>query len=192
MTEEGIDSKWFLYEVHPMLYSGPSSEILVLYTKKKNIQLKNTQTMISTSSNFNILLILLVVATLFIIHDTNISDGVFASSLPPTLPSNVDESKTREETCDKSRTILTENHGLISSGPEFSNYTQNTHCEWLIRPSLPSQFKENSPRSNNQSNTFSSYDNSSNKYLGNFFYNYIYHHLNPCLKYHGKLIFSYI
>ena len=40
------------------------------------------------------------------------------------------------ESCSKSRKRLTENFGMIS----LTNYTKNTHCEWLIKPPLPSKF----------------------------------------------------
>ena len=44
------------------------------------------------------------------------------------------------ESCSKSRKLLTENFGVISDGPPLTNYTENTHCEWLIKPPLPSKF----------------------------------------------------
>ena len=37
------------------------------------------------------------------------------------------------KSCDKSRQVLTENHGFIQDGITTVNYTQNTHCEWLIK-----------------------------------------------------------
>ena len=37
------------------------------------------------------------------------------------------------KSCDKSRTILNETQGFIMDGMAMTmNYTQNTHCEWLI------------------------------------------------------------
>ncbi|XP_018320718.1 multiple epidermal growth factor-like domains protein 8 isoform X2 [Agrilus planipennis] len=35
--------------------------------------------------------------------------------------------------CDKTRQILTSSWGVITDGPSESNYTQDTHCEWLIK-----------------------------------------------------------
>ena len=44
------------------------------------------------------------------------------------------------ESCSKSREILSADWGLISDGPPLLNYTENTHCEWLIKPNLPNKF----------------------------------------------------
>ena len=38
--------------------------------------------------------------------------------------------------CDKSRVVLTNTSGKISDGPPGFNYTQNSHCEWLIQPNV--------------------------------------------------------
>jgi len=38
--------------------------------------------------------------------------------------------------CDKSRTILSQANGIITHGPPGTNYSQNTHCEWLIKGKL--------------------------------------------------------
>lgn len=35
--------------------------------------------------------------------------------------------------CDKSRRVYTEPWGIITDGPQGSNYTQDSHCEWLIK-----------------------------------------------------------
>lgn len=35
--------------------------------------------------------------------------------------------------CDRSRKVFTEPWGIITDGPADSNYTQNSHCEWLIK-----------------------------------------------------------
>ena len=44
----------------------------------------------------------------------------------------------RSGSCDKSRNVLTQNHGFIENVASPSiNYTQNTHCEWLINGSSP-------------------------------------------------------
>ena len=85
-----------------------------------------------------------LVFLLLICHlsDTRMLNGVSASS-PPKAPLELMEGKL-EKACDKSRIVLTEEHGFISSGPEFSNYTQNSHCEWLIRPLLPPRTKNGS------------------------------------------------
>jgi hypothetical protein len=44
--------------------------------------------------------------------------------------------------CDKSRTVLTQVFGEIShtTSPNGSNYTQNSHCEWLIKAENQRQF----------------------------------------------------
>ena len=43
------------------------------------------------------------------------------------------------KSCDKSRQVLTENHGFIEDGIAL-NYTQNTHCEWLIKANNSEDF----------------------------------------------------
>lgn len=35
--------------------------------------------------------------------------------------------------CDKSRKVFYDRSGIIADGPIGSNYTQDSHCEWLIR-----------------------------------------------------------
>lgn len=35
--------------------------------------------------------------------------------------------------CDKTRSILTQARGIITHGPPGTNYSQNTHCEWLVK-----------------------------------------------------------
>lgn len=35
--------------------------------------------------------------------------------------------------CDKTRKVFTDSWGIISDGPTGSNYTQDSHCEWLIK-----------------------------------------------------------
>lgn len=40
--------------------------------------------------------------------------------------------------CDKSRKVYTEPWGIITDGPVGSNYTQDSHCEWLIKGKLNS------------------------------------------------------
>ncbi|XP_046398520.1 multiple epidermal growth factor-like domains protein 8 [Ischnura elegans] len=42
--------------------------------------------------------------------------------------------------CDRSRKILTESWGVITDGPPGSNYTQDSHCEWLIKANNSKQF----------------------------------------------------
>ena len=43
------------------------------------------------------------------------------------------EKSGKPSSCDKSRQILSENHGYIENAAASNiNYTQNTHCEWLI------------------------------------------------------------
>ncbi|KAL4708142.1 hypothetical protein ACJJTC_009921 [Scirpophaga incertulas] len=42
--------------------------------------------------------------------------------------------------CDKTRRVFTEQNGIITDGPSNFNYTQDSHCEWLIKASNKSQF----------------------------------------------------
>ncbi|XP_023314938.1 multiple epidermal growth factor-like domains protein 8 isoform X2 [Trichogramma pretiosum] len=42
--------------------------------------------------------------------------------------------------CDKTRKIFTEPWGVISDGPKGLNYTQDSHCEWLIKAKNTHQF----------------------------------------------------
>ncbi|XP_049279907.1 multiple epidermal growth factor-like domains protein 8 [Anopheles funestus] len=44
------------------------------------------------------------------------------------------------QSCDKTRRIFTQSYGEISDGPAGVNYTQDSHCEWLIRAQNDSQF----------------------------------------------------
>ena len=47
----------------------------------------------------------------------------------------------RQVPCDKTRKIFTESWGVISDGPMGSNYTQDSHCEWLIKGRILSLLK---------------------------------------------------
>ncbi|XP_028050046.1 multiple epidermal growth factor-like domains protein 8 isoform X7 [Monomorium pharaonis] len=42
--------------------------------------------------------------------------------------------------CDKTRKVFTDSWGIISDGPMGSNYTQDSHCEWLIKANHSRQF----------------------------------------------------
>lgn len=46
----------------------------------------------------------------------------------------------QHQSCDKTRRVFTEPYGEISDGPSGYNYTQDSHCEWLIRAQNDSQF----------------------------------------------------
>lgn len=46
----------------------------------------------------------------------------------------------QQQSCDKTRRVFTEPYGEISDGPSGYNYTQDSHCEWLIRAQNESQF----------------------------------------------------
>jgi hypothetical protein len=35
--------------------------------------------------------------------------------------------------CYKSRKVISSSWGIITDGPSGSNYTQDSHCEWLIK-----------------------------------------------------------
>ncbi|KAF7989739.1 hypothetical protein HCN44_008413 [Aphidius gifuensis] len=54
------------------------------------------------------------------------------NSSPQVLPKQVP--------CDKTRKVFTDTWGMISDGPMGSNYTQDSHCEWLIQANKSSQF----------------------------------------------------
>ncbi|GLH01298.1 Laminin subunit alpha [Gryllus bimaculatus] len=42
--------------------------------------------------------------------------------------------------CDKSRKVFNTSWGVITDGPSGSNYTQDSHCEWLIKANNSRQF----------------------------------------------------
>ncbi|XP_060517960.1 multiple epidermal growth factor-like domains protein 8 isoform X2 [Cylas formicarius] len=42
--------------------------------------------------------------------------------------------------CDRSRRVFTSSWGVISDGPVGSNYTQDSHCEWLIKANESDKF----------------------------------------------------
>lgn len=42
--------------------------------------------------------------------------------------------------CDKSRKVFTESWGIVTDGPTGFNYTQDSHCEWLIKANNSQQF----------------------------------------------------
>ncbi|XP_055593040.1 multiple epidermal growth factor-like domains protein 8 [Uranotaenia lowii] len=46
----------------------------------------------------------------------------------------------QQQSCDKTRRVFTEPYGEISDGPSDHNYTQNSHCEWLIKAQNEMQF----------------------------------------------------
>ena len=35
--------------------------------------------------------------------------------------------------CNRTRKVLTQSWGIISDGPPNSNYTEDSHCLWLIK-----------------------------------------------------------
>lgn len=43
------------------------------------------------------------------------------------------QASTKQVPCDKTRKIFADSWGVISDGPTGSNYTQDSHCEWLIK-----------------------------------------------------------
>ena len=135
MKEEEGRLKLGFLNSHTVFPSRPP-EIFIYYPKKMQCKQRNTRTMISMPNILNIAFLLVAIFGLILYDISSVSsDSVSASSLPPLLPRGLKESKEPEKSCDRSRMVLQESHGLISSGPEFSNYTQNTHCEWLIKPS---------------------------------------------------------
>lgn len=42
--------------------------------------------------------------------------------------------------CDKTRRVFTNSWGVITDGPIGSNYTQDSHCEWLIKANSSNKF----------------------------------------------------
>lgn len=44
------------------------------------------------------------------------------------------------DSCDKTRRVFTETWGVITDGPLESNYTQDSHCEWLIKANGSEQY----------------------------------------------------
>ena len=119
-------------------------EILIYYPKKTQCKQRNTRIMISMPNILNIAFLLMAMFGLMLYDIASVSsDTVSASSLPPLLPGGSEEITEPEKSCGRSRMVLTESHGFISSGPEFSNYTQNTHCEWLIKSSGSSNYDSN-------------------------------------------------
>ncbi|XP_017786408.1 PREDICTED: multiple epidermal growth factor-like domains protein 8 isoform X2 [Nicrophorus vespilloides] len=42
--------------------------------------------------------------------------------------------------CDKTRRVFTSSWGVITDGPIGSNYTQDSHCEWLIKANSTNKF----------------------------------------------------
>ena len=133
--EEEASLELGFYNQHTVFPSRPP-EILIYHPKKSQFKYRNTRTMISMPNILNILFLLMAITGLILYDITSVSsDAVSASSLPLLLPDGGKEFIEPEKSCDRSRMILTERHGFISSGPDSSNYTQNTHCEWLIKPS---------------------------------------------------------
>ena len=105
-------------------------EICVKSKKRKKYAKRDLITFIG-----NLLLIWCIIDTLLL-------DEIFASSSPKS-PVRLTQHK-QGKACDKSRIVLSEDRGFISTGPEFSNYTQNSHCEWLIKPLLSRHTKNGS------------------------------------------------
>ncbi|XP_039280047.1 multiple epidermal growth factor-like domains protein 8 isoform X2 [Nilaparvata lugens] len=62
---------------------------------------------------------------------------VVVTSLPPPVAGPPPGPATA---CDRSRRVHTESWGIIADGPAEANYTQNSHCEWLIKAKNASQF----------------------------------------------------
>ncbi|XP_026667029.1 multiple epidermal growth factor-like domains protein 8 isoform X3 [Ceratina calcarata] len=50
------------------------------------------------------------------------------------------QSSPKQVPCDKTRKVFTDSWGIISDGPLGSNYTQDSHCEWLIKANNTGQF----------------------------------------------------
>ena len=135
--EEGILEVEF-FNANTVYRSRPP-EILLYYPKKMQYKQRSTRTMISMPNILNAAFLLVVIIGLIVYDIGSVSsDTVSASSSRPLLLDGGYQIKEIKKSCDRSRMVLEENHGFISSGPEISNYTQNTHCEWLIKPTLSS------------------------------------------------------
>ncbi|XP_043275705.1 multiple epidermal growth factor-like domains protein 8 isoform X2 [Venturia canescens] len=50
------------------------------------------------------------------------------------------QANSKQVPCDKTRKIFTDSWGMISDGPMGYNYTQDSHCEWLIKANNSRQF----------------------------------------------------
>ncbi|XP_015608730.1 multiple epidermal growth factor-like domains protein 8 isoform X2 [Cephus cinctus] len=69
-------------------------------------------------------------ATLWVVTWSCLMRGLdFAPQVPP-----------KQVPCDKTRKVFTDSWGIISDGPMGSNYTQDSHCEWLIKANNSRQF----------------------------------------------------
>lgn len=62
---------------------------------------------------------------------------VLAERLALVSPS---QQQQQQPPCDRSRKVLTMEYGEISDGPAGINYTQDSHCEWLIKARNDSQY----------------------------------------------------
>ncbi|XP_058056317.1 multiple epidermal growth factor-like domains protein 8 [Anopheles bellator] len=77
--------------------------------------------------------------------ETRVRPLLSALVLLPLLPFVIGghtQAKTQspKSSCDKTRRVFTQSYGEISDGPSGSNYTQDSHCEWLIRAQNDSQY----------------------------------------------------
>ena len=138
MKEEEGSLEIGFFNTHTVYPSRPP-EILLYYPKKMHNKQRSTRTMISMPNILNAAFLLVVMIGLVVYDISSVSsDRVSASSSPPLLLDGGYQIKEIKKSCDRSRMVLEESHGFFSSGPEISNYTQNTHCEWLIKPTLSS------------------------------------------------------
>ena len=138
MKEEKRSLEIGFFNTHTVYPSRPP-EILLYYPKKMHNKQRSTRTMISMPNILNAAFLLVVMIGLAVYDISSVSsDRVSASSSTPLLLDGGYQIKEIKKSCDRSRMVLEESHGFFSSGPEISNYTQNTHCEWLIKPTLSS------------------------------------------------------
>ncbi|EDW76175.2 uncharacterized protein Dwil_GK15317 [Drosophila willistoni] len=83
----------------------------------------------------------LATLTFWILIVTQTQRLPLASSLPAAAPlSSSSSSSASAAPCDRSRKVFTDPYGEISDGPPSRNYTQDSHCEWLIKARNDSQF----------------------------------------------------
>ena len=162
MCQQGRGVGWIFNSISAMAYIRPP-EIHKSYRRMKGMN-KNTRSMISTPS---ILIMLLLLASMMFLMVYNMKslEGVSASSVPPKLPHILNGASKLEKACDKTRMLLSDAHGFIASGPEYSNYTQNSHCQWLIRPIPTHPMKRSKALKNDEILSDSSTNNHTGSYL---------------------------
>lgn len=73
-------------------------------------------------------------------HGMLISLVLLGTLLPYVTEGHTTQKSSHQQSCDKTRRVFNESYGEISDGPSGYNYTQDSHCEWLIRAQNDSQY----------------------------------------------------